>query len=184
MSLLKSTLTQYDLVQGCVRNERRSQELLYKQYAHSLLAIANAYTKNNQDSIEILQDSFLKIFQNIHLYDSERSTLYTWMRTIVVRTSIDFLRKTKNSIQSIEWEEENEPMIEAEALHRMSTDQILNMLKQLPETTRAVFNLFISEGYTHKEIGELLKISEGTSKWHLSEARKYLIGSLTAKERA
>ena len=184
MSLLKSTLTQYDLVQGCVRNERRSQELLYKQYAQSLLAIANAYTRNNQDSIEVLQDSFLKIFQNIHLYDSEKSTLYTWMRTIVVRTSIDFLRKGKNSIQSIEWEEQHDPMIEAEALHRMTADQILNMLKQLPETTRVVFNLFITEGYTHKEIGELLKISEGTSKWHLSEARKFLISSLAAQERA
>jgi RNA polymerase sigma factor (sigma-70 family) len=184
MSLLKSTLTQYDLVQGCVRNERRSQELLYKQYCQSLLAISSAYAKNNQDAIEILQDSFLKIFQNIHLYDSEKSTLYTWMRTIVVRTSIDFLRKGKNNIQSIEWDEQHDPVIEAEALHRMTTDQILNMLKQLSETTRAVFNLYISEGFTHKEIGELLKISEGTSKWHLSEARKFLIASLKTEERA
>ena len=74
--------------------------------------------------------------------------------------------------------------IEAEALERMSAQQILYMLQHLSATTRAVFNLYITEGYNHREIGELLKISEGTSKWHLSEARKYLLNLLRAKERA
>ena len=106
------------------------------------------------------------------------------MRTIMLRTAIDFLRKQNRKNVAIEWKELFEPTIEAEALQRMSAQQIQYMLQHLPATTRAVFNLHITEGYNHKEIGELLNISEGTSKWHLSEARKYLINLLKAKERA
>jgi RNA polymerase sigma-70 factor (ECF subfamily) len=106
------------------------------------------------------------------------------MRTIMVRTAIDFLRKQNKKQVAIEWKEEHDPVIDAEALERVSAQQILYLMQQLPETTRAVFNLYITEGYNHREIGELLKISEGTSKWHLSEARKNLINSLKSKERA
>jgi RNA polymerase sigma factor (sigma-70 family) len=184
MPILKSTLSEHDLTKGCIRNDRRTQELLYKQYCQSLLSICRAYTRNEEDAIEILQDSFLKIFQQIERFDANKSKLYTWMRTIVVRTSIDFLRKGKNIPQTMEWEEAHDPVLDAEVLQRMTTQEIMTLLKLLPETIRIVFNLFVTEGYTHKEIGEILKISEGTSKWHLSEARKYLINALTAKERA
>jgi RNA polymerase sigma factor (sigma-70 family) len=102
----------------------------------------------------------------------------------MIRTAIDFLRKQKTKNISVEWKEEHEPSVEAEALQRMSAQQVQCMLRQLTATTRTVFNLHITEGYNHKEIGELLKISEGTSRWHLSEARKYLINLLKAKERA
>ena len=92
----------------------------------------------------------------------------------MIRTAIDFLRKQNKKQTAVEWKEEHDPAIDAEALERMSAQQILYLLQHLPATTRAVFNLYITEGYTHREIGELLKISEGTSKWHLSEARKIL----------
>jgi RNA polymerase sigma-70 factor (ECF subfamily) len=149
-----------------------------------MLIICRSYAKNEQDAIEVLQDGFLKIFQQIDRYDSTKASIYTWMRTIMVRTAIDFLRKQNKRQVAIEWKEEHDPTIDAEALERMSAQQILNMLQTLPPTTRTVFNLYITEGYNHREIGEILNISEGTSKWHLSEARKYLINSLKAKERA
>jgi RNA polymerase sigma-70 factor (ECF subfamily) len=94
------------------------------------------------------------------------------------------LRKQNRKNVAIEWKEEYEPAIEAEALQRMSAQQIQYMLQNLSATTRTVFNLYVTEGYNHKEIGELLRLSEGTSRWHLSEARKYLINLLKAKERA
>ena len=100
------------------------------------------------------------------------------------RHLLHFLRKHNRKNISVEWKEEHEPVIEAEVLHRMSAQQIQCMLQDLPATTRTVFNLYITEGFNHKEIGELLKMSEGTSRWHLSEARKYLINLLKAKERA
>ena len=94
------------------------------------------------------------------------------------------MRKQNRKNVAIEWKEEYEPAIEAEALQRMSAQQIQYMLQNLSATTRTVFNLYVTEGYNHKEIGELLRLSEGTSRWHLSEARKYLINLLKAKERA
>ena len=184
MSFSKSTLSEQDLVKGCILNDRGVQELLYKQYCSSLMVLCKSYAKNQEDAVEILQDGFLKIFQQIDSFDANKSSIYTWMRTIMIRTAIDFLRKQNRKNISVEWKEEHEPVIEAEVLHRMSAQQIQCMLQHLPATTRAVFNLYITEGYNHKEIGELLKISEGTSRWHLSEARKYLIILLKEKERA
>ncbi|MFL5741532.1 MAG: RNA polymerase sigma factor [Flavisolibacter sp.] len=184
MPVFKTTLSQDDLIKGCTLNDRRAQELLYKHYCQSMLAICISYSKNEADAVEILQDGFLKIFQQIQRYDSSKSSLYTWMRTIMVRTAIDFLRKSKQAPHAIEWEEQHDPAIDADALQQMSAQEILHLLHQLPETTRAVFNLYITEGYSHREVGELLAISEGTSKWHLSEARKYLMDSLKMKERA
>ena len=184
MSSPKSTLSEQDLIKGCILNDRRVQELLYKQYCSSLMVLCKSYAKNEEDAVEILQDGFLKVFQQIDSYDANKSSIYTWMRTIMIHAAIDFLRKQNRKNISVEWKEEHEPVIEAEALQRMSAQQIQYMLQHLPSTTRAVFNLYITEGYNHKEIGELLKMSEGTSRWHLSEARKYLISLLKAKERA
>ena len=180
----ESALPEQDLIKGCTLNDRRVQELLYKQYCSSMMVLCKSYAKNEEDAIEVLQDGFLKVFQQIDRYDARKSSIYTWMRTIMIRTAIDFLRRQNKKNVAIEWKEEHDSGIEAEALQRMSAQQILYMLQHLPATTRAVFNLYITEGYNHREIGELLKISEGTSKWHLSEARKYLINSLKAKERA
>jgi RNA polymerase sigma factor (sigma-70 family) len=184
MRIFKSTLSQDDLIAGCTRNDRRAQEALYKQYCGALLSVCKSYTKNEEDAVEVLQDGFLKIFQQIHRFEESKSTLFTWMRTIMVRTAIDFLRKDKNVPASKEWNEAYDPVIEADAVQRMSAQEVLYMLQALPETTRMVFNLFVSEGYSHKEIGKALQISEGTSKWHLSEARKYLVNSFKIKERA
>jgi RNA polymerase sigma factor (sigma-70 family) len=184
MSFSKSALSEQDLVKGCARNDRRVQELLYKQYCSSMMVLCKSYTKNEEDAVEVLQDGFLKVFQQIDRYDSSRSSLYTWMRTIMIHTAIDFLRSQDRKNIAIEWKKEFDPAIEAEALQRMSAQQIQCMLRHLSATTRAVFNLYITEGYNHREIGDLLNISEGTSRWHLSEARKYLINLLNAKERA
>jgi RNA polymerase sigma-70 factor (ECF subfamily) len=184
MSFCKSALLEQDLIKGCTLNDRRVQELLYKQYCSSMMVLCKSYTKNEEDAVEVLQDGFLKVFQQIDKYDANKSSLYTWIRTIMIRTAIDFLRKKNRKNVAIEWKEEYDPAIEAEALQQMSAQQIQCWLQHLPSTTRAVFNLYIMEGYNHKEISELLKISEGTSKWHLSEARKYLINLLKAKERA
>jgi len=181
MPFFKSTLSEKDLLAGCIRNERRKQELLYKQYCQSMLALCITYAKSEQDALEILQDGFLKIFQKIHTYDASKSSLYTWMRTVMVRTAIDFLRKQKKEIQTIEIAEENEPIADERNFDKISSGELMNYLQQLPEVTRTVFNLFVSEGYSHKEIGAFLNISEGTSRWHLSEARKFCSDHLKNK---
>ena len=174
MSFPKSTLSEQGLIKGCILNDRRVQELLYKQYCSSLMVLCKSYAKNEEDAVEMLQDGFLKVFQQIDSYDANKSSIYTWMRTIMIRTAIDFLRKQNRKNISVEWKEEHEPVIEAEALQRMSAQQIQCMLQQLPSTTRAVFNLYVTEGYNHKEIADILGCSEGTCKSQLYRSRTRL----------
>jgi RNA polymerase sigma-70 factor (ECF subfamily) len=173
-----------DLIDGCIRNERRAQESLYKKYCGAMLTLCISYVKNEEDAIEVVQDGFLKVFQQISRFDSSKSSIYTWIRTIILRTAIDSLRKRNQKQEAVEWKEAYDPAISAEAVQRMSSEEILYLLHKLPETTRAVFNLYVVEGFNHREIGDLLEISEGTSKWHLSEARKSLSKSIKILERA
>lgn len=184
MSIVKRTPTSSELIEGCIRNDRRSQQALYEQYCGALLSVCISYTKDEENAVEVLQDGFLKIFQQIRTFDSSRSNIYTWMRTIMVRTAIDSLRRGARQPDQVVMTDVYDPAIGAEVIERMSAEEILHLLKQLPPNTRAVFQLYVQEGYNHREIGELLHISEGTSKWHLSEARKYLSNSLKLMERA
>jgi RNA polymerase sigma factor (sigma-70 family) len=177
--------TPFELIAGCLQNDRRSQQALYQQYCGALLSLCHSYTHNEETAVEVLQDGFLKIFQQIHTFDSSKSALYTWMRTVMVRTAIDALRRSAKFPGAVELKEgEYDPPMDAEAVERMSAEEILYLLKGLRPTTRTVFQLYVQEGYSHREIGELLHISEGTSKWHLSEARKHLSSSLRMIERA
>jgi RNA polymerase sigma-70 factor (ECF subfamily) len=139
-----------------------------------MMALCFRYIRNREDAIEVLHTGFLKVFQNIENFDESKSALFTWIHTIMVRTSIDFLRKKNPVTQAVEWTESTEPEIQPEILIDKSGEEIMSFLNQLSPTTAAVFNLHVIEGYNHKEIAQLLKISDGTSKWHLSEAKKNL----------
>ncbi|MGZ8550128.1 MAG: RNA polymerase sigma factor [Chitinophagaceae bacterium] len=171
-----------NLVQGCASNDRRSQELLYKQFFHPMMSVCLRYVRDREDAIEVLHTGFLKVYQNISSYDASKAALFSWIQTIMVRTAIDFLRKRNNQAESVEFTEATEPEIDAEVLINKSAEEILFFLKALSDTTAAVFNLYVVEGYNHKEISQLLKMSEGTSKWHLSEAKKKLAVLLKNRE--
>lgn len=181
MSVPGTVINNMQLIQGCISNDRRSQEILYKKHYHSMMALCFRYTRNREDASEVLNTGFLKIFQNISSFDETKSAFYTWMHTIMVRTAIDFLRKKDLLIKEVEWKESAEPEIQAEILVNNSAEEIMNFLNQIPSTTAAVFNLYVIEGYTHKEIAQLLHISDGTSKWHLSEAKKQLARLINRK---
>ena len=171
------------LIKGCADNDRRAQEKLYRQFYNPMMAVCFRYIRNREDALEVLHTGFLKVFQSIAMYDESRSALFTWIQTIMVRTSIDFLRKKNPLSQSVEWTEAAEPEIAPDVLVNRSGEEILYFLNQLPHTTATVFNLYVIEGYNHKEIAKLLMISDGTSKWHLSEAKKKL-AVLVKKETA
>lgn len=163
---------QEKLIEACSRNDRRAQEVLYRSYYRSMISICLWYTKNQEDAVEVLNNGFLRVFKNIHRFDPARATLYTWIRKLVVNSCLDFV-KAKASFE--EHQELNEAMdVPAPIFDTVKTAELLSMVRALPRATAAVFNLYVIEGYSHKEIGQLLSISEGTSKWHLSEARKNL----------
>ena len=163
------------VIQGCLKNDRRAQEELYKRFYPAMMSLCLRYVRSREDAIEVLNDAFLKIFKQMGRYDTARAALYTWMRTIVINTALDSLRKQK-AIRDREMRPaaEEEPGIDNEALAKLSGDELLGMIHRLPVTTRLVFNLYIVDGYAHREIATLLSISEGTSRWHLNDARRQL----------
>jgi RNA polymerase sigma factor (sigma-70 family) len=163
-----------NIIRGCKQNDRKAQEALYKAYYKAMVTICLRYTKNEEDAVEVLNNGFLKVFKNIQRYDPDQASLYTWIRTIVVNSCLDFIRKKNRIEQRYEFNEGIEVHVPAEAISRMKIGELLGLVRSLPPATAAVFNLYVIEGYNHKEIGSLLGISDGTSKWHLSEARKQL----------
>ena len=184
MMPLRSAQNNNQLIQGCIDNDRKSQENLYQQFYHPMLALCFRYTRNQEDAIEVLHEGLLKVFQHLHEFDESISSLFTWVHTIMVRTAIDFLRKKNRVTVNVALVEEYEPSISPEILVDRPAYDILRFLKQLPETTALVFNLHVVEGYKHKEIADMLQISEGTSKWHVSEAKKQLTQLLEKRARA
>lgn len=139
-----------------------------------MVTLCLRYTKNDSDAVEVLNNGFLKVFKNIQRYDPGQASLYTWIRTIVINSCLDFIKARQRVEQYEELHEAIEVHIPAEAVSRMKATELLLLVRQLAPATQTVFNLYVMEGYSHKEISVLLKISEGTSKWHLSEARKNL----------
>jgi RNA polymerase sigma factor (sigma-70 family) len=147
-----------------------------------MMNLCMRYTKNEPDATEVLNTAFLKVFTRIQRYDPEQANLYTWIRTVVVNSCIDFLKLKGKTLPHMIIETAAEVYIDADVINRMDLSALLQLIRQLPPATRVVFNLYVMEGYNHREIGELLGISEGTSKWHLSEARQRLQTMIRLKE--
>lgn len=162
------------IISGCKRNDRRSQELLYRNFYGAMMSFCLRYTQNEQDALEVLNTGFYKVFKNIDRYDERKAALYTWIRTIILNTCLDFIKAKNGRIVQHELDQAAKVDLPPDVFSKMSSHDILQLVRRLPPATQAVFNLYVMEGYAHKEIGELLQISEGTSKWHLSEARKQL----------
>lgn len=141
------------------------------------------YTKNQQDGLEILNDVFVKIFKSVQQYDFTKASFYTWASKIAINTAIDFLRKQRLSIVNTDFDGEDGPAINEDVLQKLNADSLLAMIRKLPPATQLVFNLYTVEGYNHREIGDMLQISEGTSKWHLAEARKLLQKNIHAQQK-
>ncbi len=139
-----------------------------------MVTICLRYTKNESDAVEVLNNGFLKVFQNIQRYDASKASIYTWIRTIVVNSCIDFVKKKTRAEPYSELTDDMEIQVPADVINRMKGAELLALVRSLPPATAAVFNLYVIEGYNHKQIAALLGISEGTSKWHLSEGRKSL----------
>ena len=132
------------------------------------------YTKNETDALEVLNTGFYKVYKNIHRFDAAKASLYTWIRTIIINSCLDFIKTKQSFAVAGELEQAATIHVPPAVISKMSATEILILVRELPAATQAVFNLYVLEGYTHVEIASIAGISEGTSKWHLSEARKKL----------
>src|SRR5688572_12232511 len=149
------------------------QEELYNRFSAKMYAVCLRYAGNGEDAQDILQDGFVKIYKNLSRFRGEGS-FEGWIRRIFVNTAIEHLRR-KTYLKPIAEKEENTiPYKEKSVLDTLGEKDILKLIRQLSPGYRTVFNLYVVEGYTHKEIGDILEISEGTSKSQLARARMIL----------
>lgn len=163
------------IIRGCLQNNRKAQEELYKRFFPLMMPICLRYVRDRNDALELLNDAFLKVFKHLAAYDVSKALFYTWLRKIVVNTAIDRLRGQKiPNEQEVLSDQLEGPGIDNQAISKMNGDELLKLIHQLPVTTRLVFNLYSVDGFSHKEIASMLGISEGTSRWHLSDARRQL----------
>ncbi|MCU0429496.1 MAG: RNA polymerase sigma factor [Cytophagaceae bacterium] len=163
------------LLEGCKRNEQSAYEALFRRYAGKMLAVARRYSKTNFEAEDLVQESFIKIFQKIHMFENKGS-FEGWIKRIVVNTALNHFDKTKKEHYHVDIQTSVDiPDTQLESIfERLSNEELLQILQELPEGYRMVFNLYVIEGYTHKEIGEMLDISEGTSKSQLFKAKAML----------
>lgn len=167
-------LSDQQLIAGCLKNDRRVQELLYRKYANEMYSICLAYEPDRDNAKDILQEAFVKVFKSINTYDN-KGALKGWIRRIITNTAIDHYRQKgkENSFVDVE-KISNTIQSSSEEFGILESQDILAQVKRLPEGARVVFNLFALEGYSHKEIAEMLCITEGTSKSQFSRARQLL----------
>ena len=163
------------MIEGCLANERQWQEVLYKRFQPKMMGLCMRYYNDRSKALEQLNLAFLKVFKNLNKYQGDGS-FEGWIYKIVQRTVLDDLRKEvkrQKKLKPIDELPEVENT-EISALKTLYEKDLLNLLKKLSPMSRLVFNLHTIEGFTHKEIGKELNISDGTSKWHLSEAKRKL----------
>ncbi len=173
MKLTHSILEQ-ELIDGCVKSERLAQKCLYERYFGKMMGVCMRYASHREQATEILNLAFLKIFNSIGDFSKKGGgNLEGWMYRIVVNTAIDFLRA---ELRHRHTDVEQSLYVEdtGDVIADISAEQILETVNELTPAYRAVFNLYVVEGYNHKEIAEMLGISEGTSKSNLAKARAKL----------
>jgi RNA polymerase sigma factor (sigma-70 family) len=164
------------VIEDCTKNKRKAQIELYNHYAPSLLSVCMRYVADRSEAEDILQESFLKILNNITEYTG-KGHFENWMRKIVINTAITHFHKEKKHY----YHEEIENVKDYEIQFQLSPDkefeakELNELLKKMPEGYRIVFNMFAIEGYKHKEIAEQLNIDENTSKTQYLRAKNWII---------
>ncbi len=171
-------MTQEKLIKDVIKKKRKAQMEFYRKYFSLLMSVAFKYHKNEEDSAASVNTAFLKIFDNLDKYKPE-IPIEVWMRRITINHIIDEFRKNKKYKETFTNSTDDE-FIENENVDNntfeddIETEVVEEVLKQLPNATKNVFCLYAIDGYSHKEIQDLLGISYETSKWHVKEARKKL----------
>jgi RNA polymerase sigma factor (sigma-70 family) len=172
-SASNQSISESDLLEGCRRGDRKMQQELYNRFAPKMYGVCLRYASNAEEAEDILQEGFIKIFNKISSYRGEGS-FEGWIRRIFVNTAIEHFRK-KTYMQPITETEEN--TVEGKylsVLDSLAEKDIVRLVQQLSPGYRTVFNMYVVEGYTHKQIADMLGISEGTSKSQLSRAKLIL----------
>jgi RNA polymerase sigma-70 factor (ECF subfamily) len=167
------------ILRNCIQNDRKAQKLLYENYAPVLLGICIRFTRNKDEAEDILQESFVKIFQNLSSF-RKKSSMMSWMKKIVINTAITMYHrnlKHRHHYDIDDLRDRNAGTPELEDLE-FTREELLNVIRDLPPGYRMIFNLYAIEGYRHKEIAKKLQIDINTSKSQYSRAKKAIQAKL------
>ena len=163
------------LIRDCLKNNRASQKQLYTQYAEAMLGVCYRYTKSLADAEDVLQEGFMRVFKNLHQYRQE-GELGAWVRRIMVTTALNFLKRNAKYQNDLAFEKNDlHPVTDENPEITLDTKELASLIQQLPTGYQTIFNLHAVEGYTHVEIGELLGITDSTSRSQYARARALMI---------
>jgi RNA polymerase sigma factor (sigma-70 family) len=166
-----------ELVKGCVKGNRRYQELLYLKFCRKMMGVCYRYSRSKEESEDLLQEAFIRVFSRLHQFRHEGS-LEGWIRKVVLSTIYDNFRKKSFLIVLSDFDSYEETPVTNDFMEEVDFEELVNAIKELSPGYRTVFNMYAVEGYTHKEIGTILGISPGTSKSQYSNARRILQNKL------
>lgn len=170
-----------ELIACCKKGDLRYQEVLYKQFYGYALGICIRYLGNRDDALEAANDSFIKVFKSITSFNEDHD-FKPWFRKILVNTSLDYKRKLMRFSEAIELTDSLPQTTHVSIVDKLSAQDILSVMKHLNEMQRTVFNLYEIDGYSHKEIGSMLRIPESSSRTYLTRAKQALQNLLKAHE--
>lgn len=162
------------MIIGCKSNDRKAQKALVDHFGKYLFAISRRYMRDDEEAKDVLQDSFVSIFNNIHEFRSDAKALKSWIRQITINSALQRIRKTyrsKEVMPEVQIDDRNEM---PEVYAKMGVDEILALIDELPPMYAQVFNMFVIDGYTHKDIAQEMGLQESTSRAMLTRAKKML----------
>ncbi len=166
-------MTDSQLIKAILRGEAKAQKALFEKHTPGLFQVSLRYSKNEMDAEDVLQDAWMKIFKGLSAY-REEGKLFAWMKKIVVHTALRKKERAWFKNESTRIHDIRHPKVDPNAIQDMTADEILGYVLNLPEGYKQVFKLFVIDGFSHKEIGELLNIEASTSRAKLTHARKWM----------
>lgn len=166
-------MTEKDLIKGCIREDRDCQQEVFRRYAGKMLAVCMRYTRHRMEAEDVLQDAFIKVFDNLEKFQFKGS-FEGWVRRIVINTALKNYDRKRFSHEQIGLEHTHDQTADPTIYGHLQSEELMRLIAALPNGYRVVFNLYAIEGYSHKEIADTLGIQESTSRSQLVKARKML----------
>ena len=175
------------LITDCLANKRKAQHQFFKLFYSRAMSVCMRYAKDEDEAADMLNEGFMKVFSNLAKYtETEKGSFDAWFKKVMIHTAIDYQRRYKKLTQTVDYEDipavEIQLTNENEAIAKLSADELIRHIQLLPPTTRQVFNLYVFEDLPHAEIAKLLDMKEGTSQWHLNQARTKLKEIITKND--
>jgi len=168
-------MSEHQLVKDCLKGKPEAQRKLYELYAKNMLGVCYRYTKSLKDAEDVLQDGFVRVFLGLQQYRFE-GELGAWIRRIMVNTALNFLKRNRKYRDEMVFTEQPlHPVADENPAMDLDAKELADLIRQLPQGYQTIFNMYAIEGYTHVEIGEMLGISDGTSRSQYARARSLLI---------